>query len=231
MKELRGEKLMNKKKYLLIIGIVAAAVAISILSYSMLVSHGPTIASLEAPETVIPSGSCQVVCNATEPDGDELRYGWSTTGGAIAGEGATITWTAPQSVGSYNVTVIVIDGRGGEVTDYVTITVKAPPTIEKLTVTAKEPTYLVTTSSGYTVARAKQYDIACNVSDTSGGVFYHWFCESGVISGEGSTITWTAPDESLTSTMVTVIVSDVAGNMVPKSIVFRVASCTSCTFG
>lgn len=222
---------MNKKRYLLIIGIVAAAVAISILSYTMLVNHRPIITSLEAPERVIPSGSCQVVCNATEPDGDELSYGWSTTGGAIVGEGATIAWTAPQSVGSYDVTVIVVDGRGGEVTEYVTITVKAPPTIEELTVTAKEPKYLITTSSGYTVGKTKQYDIACNVSDTSGEVSYHWYCESGVISGEGSTITWTAPDESLPSTMVTVIVSDVADNMIAKCIVFRVASCTSCTFG
>jgi hypothetical protein len=222
---------MNKKRYLLIIGIVAVAAAISILSYTMLVNHRPIITSLEAPETVIPSGSCQVVCDTTEPDGDELSYGWSATGGAIVGEGATITWTAPQSVDSYDVTVIVVDGRGGEVADYVTITVKAPPTIEELTITAKEPKYLKTNSCGYTVARTKQYDIACNVSDTSGGVSYHWSCESGVISGEGSTITWTAPDESLASTTVTVIVSDVANNMIAKSIVFRVASCTSCTFG
>ena len=108
---------MNKKRYLVIVGIVVAAVALSILFYTMLANHRPVITSLEAePERVLPRGSCQIVCNATDPDGDELIYGWSAGGGGITGEGATVTWTAPGSVGSYNVTVIVIDSRGGEVT-------------------------------------------------------------------------------------------------------------------
>jgi hypothetical protein len=312
---------MNKKQYLIIVGIVAAAVLISILFYTMLANHRPVITGLAAePERVLPSGKCQIVCNATDPDGDELSYGWSADGGAIIGEGDTVTWTAPASVGSCNVTVIVIDSRGGAVTDYVTITVRTnraptinsleaeapwttpsgsiqvtcsatdldgdelsyewttdggdisgtgvvvnwtapqevgiydvivvvrdghgredtrfvslsvvtgtPPTIEDLIVTPKEPKYWKPAS--HTVGRTKQYDIECIVSDTGGGVSYEWSCEDGEISGEGSIITWTAPDESLTSTAVTVIVSDVAGNRVSKSIVFTVASCTACTFG
>ena len=323
MKELRGEKPISKKRYLIIIGIVAAVVALSMLFYTMLANHRPVITSLAAePERVHPLGNCQIVCNATDPDGDELEYGWSATGGGVVGEGATVTWTAPDSVDFYYVTVIVTDGRGGEVTGHVlvaaidnssptigsliadsawttplgsldvtctasdddgdmlsyewtatggnisgtgavanwtapqelgiydvTVVVKdgqgggdtafvslsvataAPAIIEKLTVTAKEPKYLKTTSSGYMVGRTKQYDIVCSVSDTSGGVSYNWSCESGVISGQGPMITWTAPDESLERTTVTVIVSDVYGFMVTKSIVFRVASCTSCTFG
>jgi hypothetical protein len=314
---------MNKKRYLVIVGIVVAAVLLSILFYTMLANHRPAITSLEAePERVLPSGSCQIVCNATDPDGDELSYGWSAGGGGITGEGATVNWTAPNSVGSYNVTVMVIDGRGGEDMEKVTIEVRAnkpptinslvadavwtlpsgslnvtcdasdpdgdelsyewstsggnitgtgpeviwtapqevgiynvtvvvkdghgredtrfvslsvalgtPPTIEDLTVTAKEPKYLKKTSSRYTVGRTKQYDIECIVSDTSGEVSYEWSCADGEISGEGSMITWTAPDESLERTTVTVIVSDVAGNKVSKSVVFKVASCTSCTFG
>jgi hypothetical protein len=314
---------MNKKRYLIIIGIVAAAVALTILFYTMLANHRPAITSLAAePERVLPRGSCQIVCNATDPDGDELSYGWSANGGGITGEGATVTWTAPSSAGSYNVTVMVIDSRGGGVTDYVIITVRTnrpptinsleaeapwtapsgsiqvtcnatdpdgdelsyewsttggdisgtgavvnwtapqevgaynvtvvvkdvygrqdtrfvslsvalgtPPTIEDLIVTAKEPKYLKKTSAGYTVGRTKQYDIECIVSDMSGEVSYVWSCEDGAISGEGSMITWTAPDESLERTTVTVIASDVAGNMVSKSIVFQVASCNSCTFG
>jgi len=314
---------MSKKGYLVIVGIVVAAVALSILFYTMLGNHRPVITSLKAePEKVLPSGTCQIVCNATDPDGDELSYGWSADGGAITGKGATVTWTAPGSVDSYNITVIALDSRGGGVMKKVTIEVRTnrpptinslvadaswttpagslrvtcnatdpdgdtltyewittggnmsgtgaavnwtapqevgiynvtvvvkdghgredtrfvslsvtlnpPPVIENLTVTAKEPKYLKITSTGYTVGRTKQYDIACNVSDTSGGVSYNWSCESGVISGEGSMITWTAPDESLDRTTVTVIVSDAVGNMVSRSIVFKVASCNACTFG
>jgi hypothetical protein len=312
---------VNRKRYLVIVGVVAA-VLLSILLYTTLANHRPVITLAAEPEAVPPLGSCRIVCNATDPDGDELRYGWSATGGVIAGEGAAVTWTAPGSEGSCNVTVIVTDGLGGEAMQQVTIEVRAntppiisslvadahwalpsdslqvactasdpdgdvlsyewtatagdisgagevvdwtapqevgiydvavvvkdryggektaflslsvatrtPPIIEELTVTAREPKYLKTTSSGYTVGRTKEYDIACNVSGASDGVSYSWSCESGVISGQGSMITWTAPDESLSRTTVTVIVSDVYGSMATESVAFRVAACTSCTFG
>jgi hypothetical protein len=115
---------MNKKRYLVIVGIVAAAVLLSILFYTMLANHRLAITSLEAePNRVLPSGSCQIVCTASDHDGDELSYNWSADEGGITGEGATVTWTAPNSEGSYNVTVTVIDSRGGEVMNHVTITV------------------------------------------------------------------------------------------------------------
>ena len=115
---------MSKKRYLLIMGIVAAAVLLSILFYTMLANHRPAITSLAAElERVLPSGSCQIACTASDRDDDELSYGWSADGGGITGEGATVTWTAPNSEGSYNVTVTVTDGRGGEVMNQVTITV------------------------------------------------------------------------------------------------------------
>ena len=82
---------MNKKRYLVIVGIVAAAVVLSILFYTMLANHRPAITSLAAePERVLPLGSCQIVCNATDPDGDELSYNWSANGGGITGEGARL---------------------------------------------------------------------------------------------------------------------------------------------
>jgi thiol-disulfide isomerase/thioredoxin len=140
---LRRGELMNKKKYLVIVGVVAAVVALSILFSTMPTNHRPVITSLEADQDVIiPSGGCQIVCKATDPDSDELSYGWSASGGGITGEGANVTWTAPSSPGSYNITVIVMDSRGSAVTDtdYVTVTSqKAPdftlPTLTGTTVT------------------------------------------------------------------------------------------------
>jgi hypothetical protein len=193
----------------------------------------PTINSplIADADWTLPSGSLNVTCDASDPDGDELSYEWTTTGGDISGTGAVVNWTAPQEVGIYNVTVVVKDGHGREDTRFVSLSVATgtPPTIENLTVTAEEPKYLIKTTAGYTVGRTKEYDIECSVSDT-GELVYEWSCEDGVISGDGSMITWTAPDESLERTTVTVIVSDVAGNRVSKSVVFKVASCTSCTF-
>ena len=311
----------TQKRWLVIVIIVAAAVILAILFDTSLANHQPDITSLKAePEKVLPSGSCQIACNASDRDGDELSYNWSASGGGINGEGATVNWTAPDSAGSYNVTVTVTDGRGGEVMSHVIITVRAnkppyidslvadadwttalgsiqvtctasdrdrdelnyewstdggdisgtgavvnwtapgevgiyhvivvvtdghgeegtrsvilstatgtPPTIEDLIVTA-EHKYLKTTTYGYMVGKTKEYDIECIVSDSSVGVVYEWSCDDGEISGVGSNITWTAPDESAYFT-VTVIVSDVADNSVPKSVLFKVVSCSACTFG
>jgi hypothetical protein len=316
---------VNKKRYLIILGVLVAALALSILFRTVLTNHQPVVTSLQAePDRVLPLGSCQIVCNATDPDGDKLSYNWSVSGGAITGEGATVNWAAPDCEASHAflVDVTVTDGRGGEATDYanilvitdraptidslvagadwtapsgsiqvtcnasdpfgnelsyqwtaaaghisgagaaiswiapekpgiysVTVEVKngggyedarsislsvaagTPPTVESLTVTAKEPKYLITTSYGYTVGRTKQYGIACNVSGPTSGVCYNWSCESGVIFGQGPVIIWTAPDQSLERTVVSVIVSDLDGNMVIKSVDFKVADCTQCTFG
>jgi hypothetical protein len=120
------KKTNKKKRYLLIMGIVAAAVLLSILFHTMLANDRPAIISLGAEsEGVPPLGSCQIVCHAADPDGDddELSYNWSADGGGITGDGATVTWTAPNSEGSYNIAVTVTDGHGGEVTHQVTITV------------------------------------------------------------------------------------------------------------
>jgi len=310
---------MNKKRWLIIVGVVVAAVLLAILFDTMLANHRPAITSLEAPERVIPSGTCQIVCNAFDRDGDELSYNWSTSGGNIYGTGASVNWTAPVSVSSYNVTATVTDGRGGEVMKQVIIEVRAnwppeinslvadadwtlpsssiqvtctasdpdgdalsyewtatggdihgtgavaswnapqevgiyhvtvvvrdghgssdtrtwpvtvateqPPIIEDLIVTA-EHCYLLTYSWGYKVGKGQKYDIECIVSDTSGEVSYNWSCTGGEFSGEGSLITWTAPSTSVDVT-VTVIVSDIAGNMASKNIILNVVNCSTCTF-
>jgi hypothetical protein len=315
---------MSKKRCLIIVGIVVVVVVLlAVLFDTVLANHRPAITALEAePEKVIPSGNCQIVCNATDSDGDELSYGWSASGGVIAGEGATITWTAPRSQGSYNVTVIVIDSRGGAATDYAIITVKAnrPPTINNLiadadwtlpsgslqvtcdasdtdddelsyewstsggditgtgpeviwtapeevgiynitvvvrdghgssdtrtlpvsAVTGQPPViemleitkdryghcYLKPYSGGYYVGKEQMYDIECIVTDTTVELFYEWSCTGGEISGEGPLIVWTAPDTSVKIT-VTVIVSDITGNMVSKNVLLNVVSCSTCTF-
>jgi hypothetical protein len=310
------EKLMNRKRYLVIVGIAAVAALIAILLYAMPANHQPAITGLKTePEIVLPRGSCIIVCTATDLDGDELSYNWSDTGGAIIGKGAEVVWTAPDSVVSYNVAVTVTDGRGGKATDYVTVTVRTnkppkitnlmasadwttpsssvnvmcnatdpdgdelsytwsasggnitgtgpeviwsapkkvgiydvtvlvtdvldwsdtrsisltagpPPVIENLVVTAKVPKYLKTPPAGtvdydYDVWKTQEYYIKCVASGT-GELVYDWSCNAGEISGEGSNITWTAPNESPVKATVTVIVSDAAGNRVGKNIVFHV---------
>ena len=316
---------MNRRRYLIVAAIVVAAVVVAIVLTTMPANHRPAIAAMEAPERVVPNGKCQIVCNASDQDGDPLSYNWSATGGNISGTGKAVNWTAPEEVGSYNVTVTVTDNRGGEAIDDVTIEVRAnsppiisglaadadwtppsggfqvtcnasdpdgdelmyewtateghisgtgstvnwtapeevgiwsvtvvvkdghgssatsllpvsvaakqPPTIRSLTVTPRGHIYLRKCSAAgcdYDVWKTREYDIACNVSATSGGVTYTWSCDEGQISGGNSTITWTAPDKQSTSTVlvyatVTVIVCDDASNCVAKRMVFYVPTCS-----
>ena len=313
---------MNKRRLPIIIGIVAAVVVLVVVFDTLLANHQPAIINLAAPERVVPSRSCQIVCNATDRDGDALSYNWSASAGELNGEGPRVTWIAPNSVGSYNITVTVTDGRDDEVTKQVTILVRAnraptitslaadaswtlpsgtvqltctasdpdedeltyewtagagdvsgtgavvnwtapeeiglyyvtvvakdshgssdtrtlslavaqeePPIVEELLVTA-EHCYLKTSSSGYKVGKEQEYHIECVVADNSSVVSYNWSCDDGEISGEGSTITWTAPDPpGSTYVTVTVVVSDIAGNMASKDLALNVVNCSPCTFG
>jgi hypothetical protein len=315
---------MSKKRLLIIIGIVVAVVVIAVVLDTTLANHRPAITGLEAePERVVPRGTCQITCNATDADDDELTYGWSAHDGTISGEGATVTWTAPSAVGSYNITVIVTDGRGDAATDYLTITVRTnraptissltadaywtlpsgslnltcvasdpdgdelsyewsssggdvsgtgavakwiapeeagiyditvvvsddygrsdtkvlpisvaseqPPTIEELLITTDRygHCYLKPYAGGYYVGKEQMYDIECVVADTGIELVYEWSCTGGELSGDGSMVTWTAPN-TVGKVTVTVIVSDIAGKMASKDLVLNVVSCSTCTFG
>ncbi len=66
---------------------------------------------------VLEGKAYQIECVASDPDGDELTFEWSADAGAISGEGAVITWTAPTGAGERNVSLTVSDGEGGFVTE------------------------------------------------------------------------------------------------------------------
>jgi hypothetical protein len=199
LKKASGEKLMNRKRYIVIAAIVVAVVLLAILFDTLLANHLPAITGLEAEPEGVPSlGSCQIVCNASDSDGDELSYNWSATGGEIDGEGATVTWTAPLFAGSYNITVTVTDRRGGQVASQVTITVRAniPPTITSLVADADW-----TTPSG-------TLQVTCTASDLDDDELnYEWTTDGGDISGTGPQVTWIAPEE-VGAYNVTVVVKD-----------------------
>jgi hypothetical protein len=192
----------------------------------------PTIASLAADaDWSTPFGTIQVTCTASDPDHEELSYEWSTTGGNISGTGRVITWTAPEGTGIYHVTVVVKDGYGAEDAKSVALSVATgtPPIIEDLIVTADHK-YLKKTANGYKVGKTQEFNIECIASNAGDELVYEWSCDGGEISGEGPTVTWTAPDVSGDVT-VTVVVTDVADNLVSKSVILEVVSCSACTFG
>jgi len=223
---------MNKKRYLAIVGIMMAAVLL--LAPSCTMDAAPVITSLEAeaPGWTAPLGSLQVTCNAYDRNaGDVLSYSWSANGGNITGTGPEVIWTAPEEVGMYDITVVVDDGQGRSAGGTIAVIASngTPPNIEDLIVTAEHKYLRKTTTTGYKVAKEYEYNIACNASG-NGTLSYNWTCTGGNISGEGSTINWTAPN-AVCDVTVTAKVFDGAGNWVKKSIVLKVVVCSSCTFG
>ena len=102
----------------------------------------PVIQSVTAEKLGNPSNAYQVICNTTDADGDTLKYWWSADGGMIKGEGDNVTWIAPDTGSNYTVKVVVTDGKGGEATGSVTISVifesnkspvtSKPPVITKM---------------------------------------------------------------------------------------------------
>ena len=224
---------MNQRRYLTIVGIVVAAGAL-LLASSCSFNSAPVISSLEAeaPGWVAPLGSLQVTCNASDYNHDQLSYNWSAEGGSILGTGSEVTWTAPEEVGMYDITVVVDDGKGAEATGSIGLIASngPPPVIESLNVTADHK-YLKRTATGYKVGKEQVYHIDCIASsNTSDELTYEWSCTDGEISGVGSNITWTAPDLVVNVT-VTAKVFDSLGNWVRDSVLLEVVACSPCTFG
>ncbi len=193
---------MNRKRRLVIMVIVAAAVLFLASSCTTSTNRQPIITSLEAEaERTTPSSSLQVMCSASDPDGDQLGYIWSASTGEISGDGDTVTWAAPLSEGSYSVAVMVTDGRGGEVTDYVTVAVRVnkPPIISSLVAGADW-----TTPSG-------TIQVTCTASDPDGAELSHeWSASGGSITGTGAAVNWTAPGQ-VGMYNITVVVTDSQG--------------------
>lgn len=168
--------------------VLATIIVGTVLVSSCAPNNPPVISSLQSEHAWVElSSSSKVNCVASDLDEDELTYQWSTTGGEISGQGATVTWTGPNTPGTYAITVKVTDDRGGEATTQLTIEVRAnhPPVIESLTADLT------------TLRQAETTPIECIASDPDGDeLTYQWEASGGEISEQGATVFWKAPDAS-----------------------------------
>ena len=95
------------------------------INVSEYINNDPVITGMTAHPRKINLGSdSQVHCAAEDPDGDTLNYTWFPGSGTINGNGAEVTWTAPNAAGNYFITCLVSDGRGGEALDSIGVSVR-----------------------------------------------------------------------------------------------------------
>jgi hypothetical protein len=64
------------------------------------------------PATVVPGGVTRVSALVSDPDGDTVMFLWSATGGSFNDSTvSSVNWTAPDTAGTYTVTVEATDGK------------------------------------------------------------------------------------------------------------------------
>ncbi|ADI75089.1 APHP domain protein (plasmid) [Methanohalobium evestigatum Z-7303] len=99
------------------------------------INHRPVINDIQVnPSTIFEGNSCDIIVDASDPDGDNLNYYYEPSGGKITGEGDKVTWTSdkaspgePPIIGDFFVDVKVMDNKDFT-TERVFITVKKKET-------------------------------------------------------------------------------------------------------
>ncbi len=175
------------------------------------VNNPPVITDLHANTAIIqPLGTSNILCTAIDPDGDHLSYRWTTSGGTVDSSGASATWTAPENPGNYLITVVVSDGKGGAVSQDVTISIPEKPnnppmiTAIKFTRPGRMPVTVKANASAEELKKTpeliiRKYETAiieCLAEDQDQDqLIYIWRATGGKIIGTGPVIQWLAAGE------------------------------------
>jgi hypothetical protein len=153
----------------------------------VVVNFPPRIKSLMPDSTtILANHAIRVYCTATDKDNDTLAYSWNGSGGTLLGNGAVVTWLAPDSVGTYIVTCTVTDVHGAQAVAADTFTVvqsvNGPPVILKMKAMPRKINIGATTT------------LSCLAVDPdSSALSYRWSVRNGSLSGSGSIVSWQAP--------------------------------------
>jgi hypothetical protein len=196
----------------------------------------PVIHYIEAPTETLPQTTSQIDCVATDADSDNLTYSWTCTGGTLLGNGESVVWNSPQEAGSYDLHVVVTDGKGGEAEESATIIVNekpnAPPVVS-LTVTKEDGIPIEINPNDTTpiwVALWKTLDITCVAQDPDGDrVDLVWSASDGKIEGEGNKVTYIATERGDFVVIVNAIDSN--GSMTKGAVYIHVPCCGEGSFG
>ena len=100
----------------------SALVTVEVVEF---INNAPAIDSLvTGSRRLHPGASTDLLCYASDPDGDVLSYVWDAEAGSLESEDSAAVWTAPMVEGFYYTACTVDDGLGGFATDSVGIMVQ-----------------------------------------------------------------------------------------------------------
>jgi hypothetical protein len=172
------------------------------------VNNLPLISSLTADQQVVqPLGKVLLNCQASDPESDNLSYRWTASGGFLEASAETASWTAPNNPGSYKVTVVVSDGKGGSATRDALITIPEKPNNApvisaikftrpgRMAITVKtNPTEKEAKDTPELVIRKfETAEVVCVAADLDKDeLTYTWRASGGKIIGNGPNIQWLA---------------------------------------
>jgi hypothetical protein len=193
----------------------------------------PVIESVSYAKDSMATIDNEIVCNASDLDGDSLIYEWSSDGGQITASGSKAVWIAPDTMGNYKVGVTVKDGKRGEAISIAEIRVlnnsdgsSAPPVTLKMRLPSDE-----VVSENVTVKVGTITKVNCIVENLPGKkISYSWSTGGGRIKGKGiedgtcTVVYWTAPVETKMH-VLEVTARDLDGNEAKGSVTFDVFCC------
>jgi len=159
-------------------------------------NRAPLATATVAFTTVVVDAMAALECRAVDPDGDPLAFLWTAPIGTFAfivpptgfaPNTASTTYWKPNATGTYTLSCMVSDGKGGVTTATVQVTAVSPdPTNRAPLATA--------TVSAASVQAGAQVTAACAATDPDNDTLsYVWTAPSGSFgAANASATTWTA---------------------------------------
>ncbi len=190
-------------------------VVIDYMQTAQAYNYPPRIKSLAADNQLLLTGSATTIyATATDKEGEALTYTWVVNGDTLTETGAIFEWTAPTTVGNYQIALTVSDEQLNntnstiqlEVVDYI----NSPPIITDML------------SSKNNINPLEEVELTCLAQDVDNdALVYSWLTNGGTIIGTGSTVVWKSPSAEGVYE-VSVVVNDGNGGVAESKLNFLV---------
>ncbi len=151
-------------------------------------NYPPRIKSLSTNTTILEFGQqADIFFTVTDRDNEDLIYTWIVGKDTLTEINPILSWTAPDSIGVYNIIGIVSDEINAAISDTIQLNViesiNHVPIIEEMQASYQK------------IIPGSETTIKCIAYDEDGDELeYLWESEFGEINGADSLITWTAPN-------------------------------------